>query len=691
MDKNFVLTSNYVRANSNQSSKKTSTLKTNLLDQSNESNELNDSHQHQQKYIMNRGISGPSSKEKDIKNISKITDNKNIRVTRINIDSRYRVIESKNMLDTQIYYLDPNPITITPITITSTNTDYSDLTITHKNHPFSLYDNIIIQGVQASHVYLNNAMTFIANSTFVRINHNAHNINFFTTNNMYIQITGFIGNQFGNSLYNNIPINEINRLFQILPTASEQEIQNKNYYYINMDSIIANFSETYSLSTISIIFKDINGINLNLINANYPTSYQQLNGFQKIYKITPDSYSIQLNIINNLTITNCGGNAIWVCKVIDFFEGYTNNNFYKIPLKKTFYNVQKIKLISTEFPNTEKVIKSIPPNKKNNVFYWNLRRDGNKIYSVEIEPGNYSVNLLIQNLKNAIQLIKRDVIDIFNKNINGYSYYNYNLCDIKIIPETDLFSIQFNSIIFIPNSITYKDATNYTDNRSRLIINHPDHRLVPGLIITINGAISTNGIPQDVLNSSFVIEKIIDYQTYQVILPIYKESSDKTITNGGKSIDITYPAKSKLYFDKLDTIGNLIGYRNVGTPYAITNYSYINKNTDPYEYDNINANAYINNSINLSGDNYILFTSPIFKESFNTGLIGNIFAKLLLSGDPGTVIYNQFIQLGETFSVPIPSLSEWEASFYDPIGNLYNFGNLEHSYTLEIYEELKTN
>ena len=152
---------------------------------------------------------------------------------------------------------------------------------------------------------------------------------------------------------------------------------------------------------------------------------------------------------------------------------------------------------------------------------------------------------------------------------------------------------------------------------------------------------------------------------------------------------ITENARLQLLFDKFDTIGNLIGFRNVGKPYSITNFSYINKNTDLYQYDNIdNTTTYLNNSINLSGDNYILMSCPLFKDSFNTGSVDNVFAKLLLSGDPGSVLFNQYIQLGESFSTPISSFSEWEVRFYDSLGNLYNFGNLEHSYTLEIYEML---
>ena len=100
----------------------------------------------------------------------------------------------------------------------------------------------------------------------------------------------------------------------------------------------------------------------------------------------------------------------------------------------------------------------------------------------------------------------------------------------------------------------------------------------------------------------------------------------------------------------------------------------------------------ITNTINLSGDNYILMCSPIFKESsYTTGNIDGVFAKLLLAGDPGTIMYNQFIQLGEYFKEPINTFSDFEVTFYDPTGELFNFGSMEHSYTLEIYEDILSN
>ena len=277
---------------------------------------------------------------------------------------------------------------------------------------------------------------------------------------------------------------------------------------------------------------------------------------------------------------------------------------------------------------------------------------------------------------------------ITNNNIS-YSYYENNICNIVIEPEIDFFSIEFFSRIFIPNAIHYKDSSLFDDSISRLIINNPNNRLDIGCKITINNATSTDGIPVDVLNNTFTIEKIIDENTYQVKLPKYTKLTTNIVTNGGSTMSITYPTRSQILFDKLDTIGDLIGFHNVGQYTSITNFSFINANTDLYISEVLNySNKYLNNSFNLSGDNYILMTSPIFKESYNTGLVDNIFAKLLLTSNPGSILYNQFIQLGETFPIPIPSFSEWEVSFYDTLNNLYNFGNLEHSYTLEIYEEI---
>jgi len=611
---------------------------------------------------------------------------KNTKITKVNIDSMHRIQESKNIIDTKVFTLSNNPITI----IYNTLND-SEMIVKLPNHTFSAGDNIVIQGTQSTSINLAEAMTFIANSSYVRIDHKGHGLDFLTVNDIYISITGFIGDTNNNTEYYNIPVNKINKRHKIYFTKAVKEIQNNDYYYINMENIVANFSNVYDLTSINIVFTGLNGIDLNLINANFPLSVDQVQGYHVIQSVSDDTFTISLEIYNNISIYDVGGDNMWTAKILDFTEGYEYNNYYKIPFKKTFNNVTKIKLISTEFPNTEKIIKSIPESKKNNSFYWKLETDGSAIYSIDLEPGNYSTNLLLSNLKVAIESTYRDTLRVVNKNNSIYSYHEYNLCTITIEPRLDLFTISFYAVLYYSKALTYKSSETFTDGMGRLIVTHPNHHLTSDNMVTIIGALNTDGIPANILNNEFQIEKILDESTYQIKLPKYNALTDLTTSNGGDSIAIRFPIKSQILFDRQDTIGNLIGYRNVGKSNAISNYSFTNTNKDIYENDYILDDRYTNNTINLSGNNYILMTCPLVNDSYNSGTVNNLFAKLLLSDDPGTILYNQFCQLGGDFNPPLKNVSEWEVAFYDVDDELCSFGNLNHSYTLEIHEQILKN
>ena len=96
-----------------------------------------------------------------------------------------------------------------------------------------------------------------------------------------------------------------------------------------------------------------------------------------------------------------------------------------------------------------------------------------------------------------------------------------------------------------------------------------------------------------------------------------------------------------------------------------------------------------NDVIQLFGHNYILMCCTAFKgnESLSTNNVSGVFAKLLLSDSPGSILFNQYIQLAEVLSKPIKTLSELEFKFFSPSGSLYEFNGIDHSFTLEIYEE----
>lgn len=638
------------------------------------------------KYFFNKNLyNNDSFLIQDISRHENIKNN-NIsqRITRVNIDSRYRNIESKNIIKDQIVYLNENPLTF--------QKDSNIIRVNMSNHNFIIEDKIILQGISEKYISLTKGLTFYKDNYYVRINHTNHNLNNSQTT-YKIRINNVIGNINDQRILMNIPINDINKIHTIYFTSKEGEIPSNNYYYIKIATSSVQDYE-YTLSQIQIYFLQMAGIPINELNANFPINTNQSNGYHIIYNIIDnDNFEIQTTSKATISEVN-GGKNIWIGKVNDFIEGYPDNNYYKISLKKTFYNVMQIKLISTEFPNTEKVIKNYPLQKKNNMLYWQILEDGNDIYHIEITPGNYSVNSLVNELTTKISSITRQNMVLLNKNNTdtNYIYYEYNLPQVEIIPQNDIFSLQFLQRITISRPLTLSSNT-YEDNFDRLRVYHPQHNLNVNDKVIISNATTTNNIPDYIINTTHYIERILDRNTYEIKLPRYNKTLlVNDITNGGDVVVITYPIKFRLLFDRPYTLGNILGFRDVGKPNAITQYDTLITNNSLYEYDfdseilNIKP---LNNSINLSGDNYIFMSCPLFKEAaYTSGNIDGIFAKILLTGEPGTVMFNQFVQCGEYFKIPINTLSEFEVAFYDPLGELFYFNNMEHSYTLEIYENI---
>ena len=66
------------------------------------------------------------------------------------------------------------------------------------------------------------------------------------------------------------------------------------------------------------------------------------------------------------------------------------------------------------------------------------------------------------------------------------------------------------------------------------------------------------------------------------------------------------------------------------------------------------------------------------------------FSKILLSGNPGDVLFNTFVPFSNSLyskNFPISSLTNIQIKITYPDGSKVNFRNIEHSLTLEIIEE----
>ena len=695
----------------------------------------NFSNDYSYQYISNKNINNNKNDNKqknnnyiDIDNIG-LTKNfknnnlENTRITRINIDSRYRNIEPKNILDNIIYTLPNNPLYF--------QKNSNIITIYHPKHLFNIGDKIILQNIKPNKIYLKSTcLEFIQGSSYLKIKHQSHGLDNIDIN-YYIIIQNVIGTT-DRSHIGNIPINIINKKHKLSLKRNDNDVINNDIYYIDIGINITNNIQYDTTTPFSIELLNINGIHINKLNANYPLNSNQLQGYHIISKIFNDCYQITLNeystkttyqiidiekqtkIFFNINLNQItlpfnydnnkyyggdfyfGGDSINVAKIIDVIDGYPNPNFYKISLKKTYYNIKKIKIISSEFPNTEKVIKSQPTNVKNNSLYWQILQDGDTIYSIDIDDGSYTMDTLITELTNKIQLIQRknlvSNISLVYDTTTVNTYINpYHSVKISINEASSLFTItMYNETILERPFI--KSQRVYQDTFVRLTILHPKHYLSYGDQIVIANASSTEGIPASIINGTYLIESIISPDSYEIRLPKYNVLTNLDQTFGGTAVSIKLPIDFRLLFDKQDTMGKILGFKNTGSNTAITSYNKTITNQMKYEndidYNSVGQMNYQRNIINLGGESYILMCCSIFSNSIGTDFAENVFAKIQLSGPPDTILYNQHIQIIEDPIEIIPSLSDIEFKFVTSTGELFYFNNIEHSFTLELYEDL---
>ena len=264
-------------------------------------------------------------------------------------------------------------------------------------------------------------------------------------------------------------------------------------------------------------------------NINYQSSYDVYN------IIDNNTFTIQLKVkAYDNTLIGVGGDTVKINKIINSIDGFPDANNYTINIKKSFTNVIDIKLISSEFPYIDLLIKS----NINDKLYWKTIEGGDIINSITIDEGSYTTTQLINKLKKLMPSFIITLED--NINLISFSYYkNINL----------------------PNciSVILNDPINYILN-----IHHPKNILNVNDIITISKStlvtfkiISSNNnqiyaIDSSYINNTFtIIEVIKETNSYNVILGAKNNITISLInyeSNGGESINIQIPSKFSFLF-----------------------------------------------------------------------------------------------------------------------------------------------
>ena len=594
------------------------------------------------------------------------------KVTRLNIDSRHRNISPQNIISKYIelnnYFNFTKDSNIIKIDIPKINN------IFHINDIITITNIRPIQIVQRP-----NTLTLKKNSKYLYINHQNHG--FVGTTN-YIEISEIKDSGF----WGNIPISIINKVHNIILVDS-------NNYMANL-TIYSNIDYQYSADIYYINILTYAGIHIKYLNASYPITNDVQQGYHTIIETNNDYIKIKLSSKATKDEQIKFNSSIQLGIISSIINGYPNTDHYRYELKKIYNKVKKIRLVSTEIPNTETLIKT-----SNCKLYWQILEDGDIKYSINITAGNYDPSSLEQEIISKVSNVDRVFGDYLDKKL----YYNKCIPNITINPNTNIFSFQILNQINLSKNLILNLYT-YDDGYKRLNIIHSNHNLKESNIIKIDDAIgvldtvigdNSYYVPNNIINSYHTIEKVNGLNSYTVKLPKYNAVLDNTIDsnliNGGNAVKIKYPLLIRLLFNYLDTFGSVLGFLNCGNETSITPYEYSILNSTLYENStNLNSVGQINTNIpmlNFRTYPYILMVSELFSTTINYKVTSGVFAKLFLVGNPGSMIYDQYIQIEDTLIEAAQNLNELEFRFITPDGNSYNFNGQDHSYTIEICEE----
>jgi hypothetical protein len=625
----------------------------------------------------------------------------------INIDSKFRNTEPKNIFDKNQF--SPQNITITK------DSNIVKIYGNNLNNLFSIGDRFSIKNIEAFSIELTEAFYLIKNFAFLILYFPNHQIN--SDYQKYYNIFQIVLDEIDDEekATGNIPINFLNNFHQVFLIKNNQIIADENYdiplsFLTGTELSKSELENNYLAIRLPFVFisdkdyvlikelvkirrTEFGGIPISYLNADYPVNTNQRQGYHVIKNVTKNylEFETSYKAYKSEIISN---SKIIVAKIIDEISAFPEISEYTIRLKRTLNNVKQIELLSSEFPNTTNVVMEYPVSMANNKLYWQNLDDGNFIYSVSIPEGNYSQSSLLETLTSAMNNVERinstSELSIFN---NFSLEFNAFTQEFVILPlKEDILS----NALFV-SSINIDGIT-----RTVLEVFHPNNNVEVGDNITIENSRSIGEVPATVINQTHQVYSTNQLnESYRVILPAFNRrtvTQDETNTAGGEEIKIISKGFSRFLFNRNDTLGNVLGFRDVGRATSITPFisrisnkgKYINE--ENFDLNQVGKPRNPVTFLNLTGDNrYFLIYLNDYEEIVTNTSAPNCFAKILLDGNPGEYIYDSFVNFPIKFDYPIATISQLSIRITYPDGSLVNFGNVNHSFTLKFTEVQYTN
>lgn len=351
-------------------------------------------------------------------------------------------------------------------------------------------------------------------------------------------------------------------------------------------------------------------------------------------------------------------------KIIFEYTGYTNVLVY-------FY---RNKLL---YPVTTHITENISLNSDTSLNEATLIED--KLYLIN---HNLKINDII-------------ITDIFNNNNYVYLYKVIEIIDSNILRIEQNSNIKFiydgliinfakdakNNVYWLDqinndtpvnnNTLSIIAISNIESNQTHIKLKLEEHNLEKGKILYVNELEST---------------------VTNIISPNEIELITNNVVNSVDIMHLELPIKFKLFFDYANSIGKILGFKNVGQSTSITDYAFTIENIMDYPKNYIPIQDLP--TINTPEYPYFYICSEILKFYENTYPVQNVFAKIRWfnynkKNDTTVndiIIYDSFAASNNIYQKPIGALIEVDFEFLNPDGSLVNFFKQDHSFTLEITE-----
>jgi hypothetical protein len=496
------------------------------------------------------------------------------------------------------------------------------------------------------------------------------------------------------------------------------------------------------ISDVTITYRHYGGIPTKLINAQYPVGFTSITGFKYVKDISLNKYiTVGLDRVGLLS-GSFGGETVYLGLVEDVVVGYPQPHKYVIDLEKDYSNVVMVRMISSAFPMTQKVfMDGLSGGNKNINFYWQNIDDGDVIYTATIESGNYTPNELKVAFEAAVYNVPRVsdktvtnqknviILDIDEKTdkvtFSGFNEYEpgivttylkqVRLSTINVLCA-DMMTMSSSSgpVIIVPDPedayYQYPSGAYYTNfpnadincDAIRIKIHHPNNSMRLGNYITIKDSLHYGNIPAKYLNKTHMITRV-SIDDYDILL--YNVNVDLTLdltVAGGEEIKIYTPNIFRIRFDYPDTLGNELGFRDVGEETSVTPYNSVITNDVLYEgeelIDVIQAisgtdsgidinnitNYAIRNSLSLKGPSYLVIKCKEIPNVKGMGEVKEYFYKINLSGKLGEYVYDSFVDSPIFLNDPRNRLNILTIDVLMANGAYYDFNGIDHSFVLEI-------